>query len=158
MKTVIFIIIVLFFQIGILPHLAILGTFPNIILSSLISLSILRGFRKSVIWIIATGLFLDFYSLSGVIGIFVVSMLFCTYFAIFLSRGVFKKSNLLSIIPIFLLVIVFFNFSVLGLQIVFGLKPEFKALIFLVNVVYNTIFAIPVFYLIKKYAGKSKQI
>jgi rod shape-determining protein MreD len=158
-KIIIFILIVLFFQIGILPHLAIFETYPNIILGSLVSFGILKGFKKSIVWAIAAGLFLDFYSLNSVIGISVVCLLFCSYFSFFLSQNVFKKSTLSSIISVFALTLVFYDLLFLTLRGVFGFGFQFDILTFLINVAYNTIFAIPVFYLIKKiYAGKPNKI
>lgn len=158
-KIIIFILIVLFFQIGILPHLAIFETYPNIILGSIISLGILKGFKKSIVWAIAAGLFLDFYSLNNVIGISVIYLLLCSYFSSFLGQNIFKKSNFLSVISVFALTVVFYDLLVLALRGVFGLGFQFEILTFLINVAYNTIFAIPVFYLIKKiYAGKPNKI
>jgi len=158
-KIIIFVSIILFFQVGIFPHLEIFETYPNIILCSLISISIIGGFKKSIIWAIVSGLFLDFYSLNSVIGIFVVCLALCSYFSSFLSQNVFKKSNPLSIIPIFVLTIIFYDLSVLGLQAVFGFEARLKILTLLTNVVYNTIFTIPIFYLIKKnYAAKPRKI
>jgi rod shape-determining protein MreD len=158
-KIIIFILVVLFFQIGILPHLAIFETYPNIILGSIISLGILKGFRKSVVWAIAAGLFLDFYSLSNVIGISVICLLLCSYFSFFLGQNVFKKSSFLSVVSVFALTLVLYGLLVLALRGIFGLGFQFEILIFLMDVAYNTIFAIPVFYLIKKiYAGKPNKI
>lgn len=158
-KIIIFILIVLFFQIGILPHLAIFETYPNIILGSLISFSILKGFKKSIVWAIAAGLFFDFYSLNSVIGIFVVCLLLCSYFSFFLSQNIFKKSNFLSIISVFVLTVIFYGLLVLVLRAIFGLGFQFRILTFLINIAYNAVFAIPIFYLIKKiYAGKPNKI
>jgi rod shape-determining protein MreD len=158
-KIIVFILIVLFLQIGIFPHLKIFETYPNIILCSLISISIIKGLRKSIAWMVFSGLFLDFYSLSSVIGIFVVCLALCSSFSSFLSQNVFKKSNPLSIIPIFILAIIFYDLSVFGLQTIFSFEVRLKILTLLTDIIYNTIFAIPVFYLIKKnYADNSKKI
>jgi len=157
--SMIFILVLLFFQIGILPHLAIFEVYPNIIFVCFMSLVILRGFKKSITWAIVAGLFLDFYSLNNIVGIFVVCFLLSSYFVFFLSQNIFKKSNLSSVIPVFLLTTGFYNLLVLVFHKIFGLEFEFGVLTFLINVAYNTIIAIPVFYLIKKYyARKSDKI
>ncbi|MDP2934418.1 MAG: rod shape-determining protein MreD [bacterium] len=152
--SMIFILVLLFFQIGILPHLAIREVYPNIVLVSFISFVILRGFKKSIVWAIAAGLFLDFYSLNNIVGIFVVCFLLSSYLAFFLSQNIFKKSNPSSVIPIFFLTTIFYNLSALVLHKIFSLEFDFGILTFLVNVLYNTIIAIPVFYLIKKYYAR----
>jgi rod shape-determining protein MreD len=158
-KIIVFISIVLFFQIGIFSHLAVLETYPNIILGCLISFSILRGFKKSLVWAVVAGLFLDFYSLNSVFGTFIVCLLLCSYFSFFLSQNVFKKSSFLSVVSVFALTVVFYNLLVFALRGFFGPGFQFGILTFLINVAYNTIFAIPVFYLMKKnYAGKPNKI
>lgn len=158
-KIIVFVSIVLFFQIGILPHLAIFEVYPNIILGSLISLSILKGFKKSLVWVAVAGLFLDFYSLNSVVGFFVICLLLCSYFSFFLGHNIFKKSNFLSVIPVFALTLAFYNLLVFTLRGFFGFGFQFGVLTFLINVAYNTISAVPVFYLMKKnYAGKPNKI
>jgi rod shape-determining protein MreD len=158
-KIIILVSIILFFQVGIFPHLEIFETYPNIILCSLISMGIIWGFKKSLIWTVVSGLFLDFYSLSSVIGVFVVCLMLCSFISSFLSQNIFKKSNLLSVVPIFILAIISYDLSVFGMQTIFGFEVRFKVLTLLIDIVYNTVFAIPVFYLIKKnYVGKSWKI
>lgn len=157
-KIIIFVSGILFLQVGVLPHLAVFETYPNIIFISVISISILMGFKKSVVWIILSGLFLDFYSLNGVIGVLAAGLAISAYLSSFISGNIFKKGNASSIIPVFLLSITVYNLSVFLFYKVLGFGIRLDVLNFLTSIIYNTAFAVPMFYLIKKYAGKIRKI
>lgn len=140
--VIIFILILLFLQIGVFPHLKITGSFPNLILLSILSLSILRGWKKSWGWIIAGGLFLDFYSLHNILGISVISLFIASCLAYFLSQNVFKKANIQSLLLTFLISIFVYNLILL-------IVSDFRFSFFFIGIIYNLIFSLPVFYLIK---------
>lgn len=150
----IFILVLLFLQIGIFPHLRIAGVFPNLILLAILSLSILQGWKKTLPWIIVGGLFLDFYSLNNVLGISVVSLLIVSYLAYFLSQNIFKKTSFFSLVLIFLITIFLYNLLLIILFKIFSITFDFRFLGFVTGIIYNLIFALPVFYLVK-YAKKS---
>lgn len=145
---IVFILVLLFLQIGIFPHLAIAGVFPNLILLSILSLSILQGWKKTLPWTIAGGLFLDFYSLNNILGISVIFLLIVSYLAYFLSQNIFKKTTVSSLLLIFLIAVFVYN---LLLIIVF----DWRFLGFIVSIIYNLIFVLPVFYLIRQIIKKS---
>lgn len=147
---IIFILVLLFLQIGIFPHLAIVGSFPNLILLTILSLSILQGWKKTLVWIIVGGLFLDFYSLNNVLGISVVSLLLASYLAYFLSQNLFKKTSFFSLILIFLITIFLYNILLIIFFKIFAVTFDFRFLSFIIAIIYNLIFALPVFYLVKK--------
>jgi rod shape-determining protein MreD len=149
-KIFLLISLVLFFQLGIFPHIAILGIFPNLILISVLCLAILKGFKSSLIWTVIAGLFLDFYSLNVVPGIFVISLFFVCFLAFFLSQSIFKKTNPLSTLSVFLITILIFNLLILLLYAIFGVNPQFNLLKLAIEVIYNSLVALPIFYLIKK--------
>lgn len=140
---IIFILVLLFLQIGISPHIAIAEVFPNLILLSVLSLSILQGWKKTLAWIIAGGLFLDFYSLINVLGVSVVALFITGYLAYFLSQNVFKQANAWSLLLIFLITIFVYNFILL-------INSDFRFLSFASALIYNLILALPIFYGIKK--------
>jgi len=147
-----FIVLILFLQIGILPHFKVLGIFPNLILLSLISLILINGFKKTAIWwAIVAGLFLDFYSLFNIVGISVVFLLLTSYFAHIGSQNLFKKTNFLSLIIIFILTICFYYSLNLIFKSIFSRELQFYPLSFFTYLIYNLIFAIPVFYPIKEF-------
>ena len=145
---IIFILVLLFLQTGIFPHLKIAGVFPNLILLAILSLSILQGWKKTLPWIIVGGLFLDFYSLNNILGVSVVGLLIVSYLAYFLSQNILKSGNLTSLILIFLITI--FVYSLLLIFI-----SDFKFLGFIIAIIYNLIFALPVFYGLKKIQSKT---
>ena len=86
--VVVFVFIILSLQIGILPHLNVLGVYPNLILISIISLSIIRGWKKTLPWVIIGGVYLDLYSLNNILGISVIIMLIVSCLSYFLSQNI----------------------------------------------------------------------
>lgn len=152
---IIFILVLLFLQIGIFPHLSIAGVFPNLILLSILGLSILQGWKKTLPWTIVGGLFLDFYSLTGVLGLSVVGLLIVSYLAYFLSQNIFKKANLFSLALNFLIAIFVYSLCLLILFSVFSVISDFRFLTFIVAIIYNLIFALPIFYLLKLLTKKA---
>ena len=155
-SIIIFILVLMFIQVGILPHLAILGSFPNLILLSILSLNILQGWKKSLGWIIIGGLFLDFYSLHNVLGISIIALFFAGYLAYFLSQNIFKKTSIFSLFSIFLITIFLYSFILLISLKIFGISFEFTFLNFPIGIVYNLLFALPIFFLIKYVQGFKK--
>jgi len=152
---IIFILVLLFLQIGIFPHLSIAGIFPNLILLSILGLSILQGWKKTLPWTIAGGLFLDFYSLTGVLGLSVVGLLIVSYLAYSLSQNIFKKANLFSLALNFLIAIFVYSLCLLILFSVFSVISDFRFLTFIVGIIYNLVFALPIFYLLKLLTKKA---
>ncbi|MBU3923168.1 rod shape-determining protein MreD [Patescibacteria group bacterium] len=143
---ILFIIILLFLQIGILPHLKILGVFPNLIIISILSLSILKEWKKNFVWIIIAGLFLDVYSLNNIIGVSIISLLGAGILVYFLNQNTFKKANILSLIITFLIGILAFYILSLILSLIFSFSFTFS----IVLVIYNLILSLPVFWVMKK--------
>lgn len=146
---IIFILVLLFLQIGIFPHLKIVGSFPNLILLAILSLSILQGWKKTLSWIIAGGLFLDFYSLNNALGISVISLFIAGYLAYFLSQNIFKKTTAFSLILNFIITIFVYQILLIVLFTVFSITFDFRFLSFIIGIIYNLVLALPVFYLIK---------
>lgn len=156
-KTLIFIAIILFLEIGIFPHLKIFGFFPDLMLASVLSLSILKGFKKSLVWIVIVGLFLDVYSLNNYFGISIICMFFAAFTAFFLSQNVFKKTNIASVFPVFLLSITLYNLLFFIIYKILSTPSEFSLIKFIINIVYSAIAAVPVFYSFKKLFSAVKQ-
>lgn len=147
---IIFIFVLLFFQVGILPNLAIFSAFPNLILLSILSLCILKEPRQIIGWIIFGGLFLDIYSLYNFLGISIISLFLAGLIAYFLSQNVFKKSTKSSVLTVFLISIFFYNIFLAFLSEVAGTGFYFEFLNFATNIFYNLVLSLPVFGLIKK--------
>lgn len=155
---ILFIIAILFLQIGIFPNLKIFNVYPNIILLALISLAILRGWKKTLGWIIAAGLFLDFYSLQNILGISVLILLFVCLFSQFLNQRFLKKENKLSLILIFFISLLFYELLLIAVFGVLNIGFNFTLLGLIIKILYNSILALPIFYTIKWYVDKIKQI
>jgi len=155
---IIFILVLLFFQIGVFPGLAIVKAYPNLILLAILSLSIFRGWKKVLPWTIVGGLFLDLYSLHGVLGISVIGLLFVSYLVYFLSQNIFKKNDWLSLIVLFLINILAYNICSIILLNIFATGFDFRFLTFFIGLIYNLIFSLPVFWLIKIYVHRIRKI
>jgi len=151
--VIIFIILLLFLQTGIFPHLAILGVFPNLILLSILGLSIIQGWKKTLPWIIVGGLFLDFYSLNNFLGLSIIGLLIVSYLICFLGQRFFKEKNFLSLILVFTISIIVYSLILIILYKIFSISFDFMFLGFLFSIFYNLFFAIPIFYLFKKYVN-----
>lgn len=147
---IIFILVLLFLQIGIFPHLKIVGSFPNLIVLAILGLSVLQGWKKTLVWTIVGGLFLDFYSLNNVLGISVISLLMASYLAYFLSQNIFKGFNFGSLLLIFLITIFMYQILLIAFSAILNITFNFKFLSFIIGIIYNLILAIPIFYITKK--------
>jgi len=156
--VIISVFIILFLQIGIFPHLSILNTYPNLILISISALSIIQGWKKTLPWTIFGGLFLDFYSFTNILGISVIMLLIVSYVSYFLSQNTFKKTTFFSLVSIFLIIIFVYNLLSIIFFKIFGINFNFGFLKFIVGIIYNLIFALPLFYLFKKYDTKFRKV
>lgn len=148
-----FILVLLFLQIGILPHLKIVGVYPNLFFLAIVSLTIINGWRENLGWIIVSGMFLDFYSLQNILGITVLILLLACLLSRFLNSKFLKEENKLSLILVFLISFLFYE---LLLLFIIGSNLSLSGLI--AKIIYNSILALPIFYIIKSYVGKFRKI
>lgn len=155
---ILFIFAVLFLQIGIFPNLKIFNAYPNVILLAILSLAILRGWRKNLGWIIIAGMFLDFYGLYSIMGISILTLLLAGLFAQFLNQKFLKKENNLSLVLIFLISSLFYEFLLIIIFKAFGIGFNFTLIGLIIKLIYNSIVALPIFYTIKWYVDKIKKI
>lgn len=156
--VILFIIIILFLQIGVFPSLRVWNAYPNIILLTLIGLTILMGWKKSLGWIIVAGLFLDFYSLHNVLGISILILLLTCLFSQFLNQRFLKKENKISLILIFLMSSLFYELLLIVIFTILGAGFNFTFRGLIIKLAYNSILVLPIFYIIKWYVDKIKQI
>lgn len=154
---IIFILVLLFLQVGIFPHLKIAGSFPNLIILAILGLSALQGWKRTLPWIIAGGLFLDFYSLHSVLGISVISLLIASYLAYFLSQDILKKTSFFSLVLVFLITIFVYNLLLIIFFKIFSISFDWSLFSFIVGIIYNLILALPLFYLVKKCLVKNSK-
>jgi len=153
-----FIIALLFLQIGILPNFKIFNTYPNLILLTLIALTILRGWKRNLGWIIAAGLFFDFYSLNNITGISIIALLLNCIIVELLNQRYLKKENKLSLILIFVISLVFNEILLIVYSKLFHLGFNFYWLEFVIRTIYGLIFSLPIFYLIKWHTNKTRYV
>jgi len=155
-SIIIFVLFILFLQIGILPNLQIVSVYPNLFLLCFVGLTILIGEKKLFGWIIAFGLFLDFYSFYSIIGISTTAIFLTCFLAQFLNQRYLKKENKLSVILIFITSLIFYELLLLIAFKIFGIGYDFYPLGLVVKIVYSLILGLPIFYTMKWYVGKIK--
>lgn len=154
--VIIFILLLLFLQVGVFPHLRIMGVFPNLIALAILGTTLLQGWKKTLPWMIAGGLFLDFYSLHNILGISVIGLLIGSYLADFLSQNIFKKANIQSLLLIFSITIFLYGVLLMIFFKIFGVASAITFSGFFIGIIYNLIFSLPIFYGLKKIQSKKK--
>jgi CBS domain containing-hemolysin-like protein len=104
-------------------------------------------------------LFFDIYSSNNFIGVFTFNFIICVYLSFFFAQNIFKKNSISSVVSVFALIIFIYNVLNILFYKTLGIEFEFRILNFLINIIYNTIIAVPVFYSFKKiYAVGTKRI
>jgi len=146
---IIFILVIL--QSCLYPYLEIKDAFPNLILIIVLILSILRPYKKNLVWIIAGGFFLDIFSFNNPIGISILGLLLIGYLANFLSHTIFKKPSIFSAILIGIGGILIYRFILILTLLITGtsFQLSFSRIIF--QFIYNLIILAPLFYLVKRF-------
>ncbi len=145
---IIFALIIL--QSSLYPYLAIYGAFPNLILIMVVILSILRGYKKNLIWIIFGGLFLDIFSFNNHLGISIAGLFLISYLIYFLSQTTFRKTNIFSVILFGIGATLIYKFFLILVFLIAKSSFEFSFSQTLSQIIYNLVLLIPLFYLIKK--------
>ncbi len=154
MKNLLFIIIIfclIIFQSSLYPYLKIYNAFPNLILITVIILSILKGLKKDLIWIIIGGLLLDIFSFNNPIGTSILGLLFAGYLAYFFSQNIFKKTSIFSVVIISICGTLIYEIFVILILLIGGIDFQFGFIQIISQVIYNLIVLVPLFYLTKKF-------
>jgi len=146
---IIFLLIIL--QSSFYPHLAINGAFPNFILILALISSILRSYKKSLIWIIFGGFLLDIYSFNNFIGTSILGLFLVSYLTHFFSQSILKKTSVFSIILIGIGGTLIYRLFLLLVLTIAGLDLQFTFLQLISQVIYNLVILVPLFYLSKRY-------
>lgn len=144
---VIFILVIL--QSSFYPYLKIYNAFPNLILILVLILSILKGFKESLVWIIFGGLLLDIYSFNNPIGASILSLFIIGYLAYFLSKNIFKKASIFLAILAGIGGSLIYGFFVILVLLIAKTNPQISFNQIISQVLYNTVVLIPIFYLTK---------
>ena len=146
---IIFILVIL--QSSLYPFLNIYNAFPNLILIFVLISSILRGYKKSLTWIIIGGLFLDTFSFNNPIGISIFGLFLVSYLAHFFSQNIFKKTSPFSVLILGISGIVIYRLFLVITLLIFSTGFQFSFIQITFEVIYNIIILMPLFYLLKRF-------
>jgi len=145
---IIFLLIIV--QASLYPYLKLYGAFPNLILILVLILSILRGHKRTLIWIIFGGFLLDIYSFDNPIGTSILGLFLISYLAYFFSQNIFKKTSIFSIILIGSAGTLVYRIFLILVLLIVGTDFQFSFAQMGLQVIYDLVIFIPLFYLIKQ--------
>lgn len=149
--SIIIIFLLILFQASFYPYLEIYGAFPNLILILVLILSIIRGWKKNLAWIIFGGLFLDIYSFNNPVGASILNLFLVSYLAYFFSQNIFKKTSIYSIILIGIGGTLIYRLFLILILLIAGTDFQFSFIQLISQIIYNLIILIPLFYLIRRF-------
>lgn len=147
--SLVIIFVLILFQSALYPYLEVYGAFPNLILILVLILSILKGHKKSWIWIIFGGFLLDVFSFDNPIGTSILGLFLVSYLAYFFSQNIFKKTSIFSIILIGIGGTLIYGLLLVLILLIAGTSFQFTFTQLISWVIYNLVILIPLFYLIK---------
>jgi len=160
MKIFLSIIIIFFLiivQSSLYPYLEIYNTFPNLILILVLIISILRGKKKALIWIIFGGFLLDIFSLNNPIGTSIIALFLVSCLICFFSQNILKKANIFSVILFGISGTLIYRLFLMLVLLIAGLNFQpalsidgFNFVQLFFQIIYNTVILIPLFYLFKR--------
>lgn len=148
--SVIIIFLLVLLQTSLYPYLEICNAFPNLILILVLIFSILKGFKKSLVWTIFGGFLLDIYSFDNPIGSSILSLFLVSYLVYFFSQNVFKKTDVFSVILFGIGATLIYRLFVILFLLIIGTEFQIGFSQIIMQIVYNLIILIPSFYLIKR--------
>ncbi len=157
MKVLLSIIIIFFlviFQSSLYSYLEIYDAFPNLILVLILILSILKGYKKNLVWIIFGGFLLDVHSFDNPIGTSILGLFLISYLAYFFSQNIFKKTSVFSIILIGIGGTLIYRIFLILVLLIAGISFQFSFVQLISQAVYNTAVLIPFFYFLKHFSIK----
>lgn len=156
-KFILSIIIIFFlviFQSSLYSYLEIYNAFPNLILVLVLILSILKGCKKSLVWVIFGGFLLDVHSFDNPVGTSILGLFLVSYLAYFFSQNIFKKTSIFSVIIIGIGGTLIYRLMLILVLLIAGISFQFSFIQLISQMVYNTAILIPLFYLIKYFSRK----
>ncbi|HEB01533.1 MAG TPA: rod shape-determining protein MreD [Candidatus Portnoybacteria bacterium] len=139
-----------------IPHLAIWGVEPSLVLIIVLSWSILANGKKALTWALLGGLFLDLF--SGLpFGVFTLSFVIVAYLTNLVAYNILDKANLLVVSSIGLIGTITANLlmrlflKLANLVHLSSLTIEFNFFrLVLLEAIYNTILILGIFWLLKQ--------
>lgn len=153
--VIIFLLIIL--QSSLYLYLGVCGAFPNLILILVLILSVLQGYKKSLVWVIFGGFLLDVYSFNNPIGTSILGLFLVSHLAYFFSQNIFKKTSIFSVILIGIGGTLIYRLFLILVLLIVGTSFQFTFTQLISQVVYNLIILIPLFYLIKRFKNVQRK-
>lgn len=147
--SIIIIFLLVILQSSLYPYLKVYNAFPNLILILVLILSILKGSKKSLVWVLFGGFLLDVYSFNNPFGTSILSLLLVSYLAYFFSQNIFKKTSIFSVILIGIGGALIYRFFLILILLIAGVSFQFSFTQLISQVIYNSVILVPLFYLIK---------
>ena len=152
--SIIIIFLLVILQSSFYPFLEIYHAFPNLILILVLILSILKGCKKSLVWIIFGGFLLDVHSFDNLIGTSILGLFLVSYLAYFFSQNIFKKTGIFSVILIGIGGTLIYRLILILVLLIAGISFQFSFIQLISQIVYNTAVLIPFFYFLKHLSKK----
>ena len=147
--SIIIIFLLVILQSSLYPYLKVYNAFPNLILILVLILSILKGHKKSLVWVLFGGFLLDIYSFNNPFGASILSLLLVSYLAYFFSQNIFKKTSIFSVVLIGIGGTLIYKLFIILVLLIVGISFQFTFSQLIFQIIYNTVILIPLFYLIK---------
>lgn len=147
--SIIIIILLVILQSSLYPYLKVYNVFPNLILILVLILSILKGSKKSLVWVLFGGFLLDVYSFNNPLGTSILGLLLVSYLAYFFSQNIFKKTSIFSVILIGIGGTLIYKLFIILVLLIVGISFQFTFTQLIFQIFYNLVVLIPLFYLMK---------
>lgn len=147
--SIIIIFLLVILQSSLYPYLKIYNAFPNLILILVLILSILKGHKKSLVWVLFGGFLLDVYSFNNPLGTSILSLLLVSYLAYFFSQNIFKKTSIFSVILIGIGGTLIYKLFLILVLLIVDISSQFSYSQLIFQIIYNLVVLVPLFYLIK---------
>jgi len=152
--SIIIIFLLIIFQVSLYPYFKIHNAFPNLVLILILILSILKGYKKTLIWVIFGGFLLDIFSFNNPIGASILGLFLVSYLAYFFSQNIFKKTSIFSVILFAIGGTLIYRLFLILVLLIAGINFQFTFIQLISQVVYNLVLIIPLFYLLKHFLKK----
>ena len=147
--------ILILLQSSLCPYLGICNAFPNLILLLILVSSISQGHKKTLVWVIFGGFFLDVFSFNNPIGTSILVLFLISYLVSFLSQNIFKRASIFSMILFGIGGTLIYRFLLILILLITGLDFQLSFSQLISQIVYNTALLIPLFYSLKRIKWQS---
>jgi len=142
-------ILAIILQVSAAPFLVVFNTGPNLILILVLTLVILKTFKRTWWMVVLTGFLIELF--SGLpFGLISLSLIGSVYLIDWLNRNVFSTTNFLAMISLIILGSLIYSILIIILAILFKIKLILNMQNLFIELSYNLIMAIIFLYAAKK--------